>query len=250
MCYDIAFLTQKAIKYAKRYGDTKETSELQNKYRKYHASGFEHPEVPIITTENPKEVVISEWGLVPHWTKSIEDAVQVRDRTLNARDDTLYEKPSYRDAATWGNRCIITIDGFFEHHHFSGKTFPYFISRADREPMSLAGLWSRWEGDDFVKHTFTIITTTGNNMMAQIHNNPKLKGPRMPVIIPDNLIATWLQQDLGKNEVENIMQPLEDSLLQSWTVPRLRGKNAIGNRAEAMVKVSYEELESQQGLLF
>jgi putative SOS response-associated peptidase YedK len=250
MCYDIAFLTQKAIKYAKRYGDTQQAEKLKEKYRQYHVSGFDHPEVPIRTSESPEEITISEWGMVPHWAKSIEDAEKIRDRTLNARDDTLYEKPSYRDAALWGNRCIITIDGFFEHHHFKGKTYPYFISRVDGEPISLAGLWSRWQGDEFIKHTFTIVTTTGNKMMSEIHNNPKLKGPRMPVIIPDTHLSTWLSADLRKEEVENLLQPYEDSLLQSWTVPRLRGKNAIGNRPEAIQKTIYEDLESQQGSLF
>ena len=250
MCYDIAFLTKKAISYAKRYGTQEDVEELQRKYRRFHATGFDHPEVPIITTDDPQGVTISEWGLIPHWARSVEEALQIQNRTLNARDDGIYDKPSYRDAAEWGKRCLILVDGFFEHHHLRGKTYPYFISRKDEKPFFLAGLWSNWQGDGFIKSTFTIITTVGNSMLARIHNNPKLEGPRMPVIIPESLEASWLASDLTREEVENMLQPFEDNQLTSWTVPRLRGKTAVGNSEEALKEVNYDELSSTQGSLF
>lgn len=115
------------------------------------------------------------------------------NNTLNARGETIFEKPSFRTSAK-NHRCIIYVAGFYEHHHYNNKTYPFFIYRKDAQPMALAGLWSEWKNPDTGGrlNTFSIVTTKGNKMMARIHNNPKLKEPRMPVILPSELEDEWL----------------------------------------------------------
>lgn len=113
--------------------------------------------------------------------------------TLNARGETIFEKTSFRESAKH-NRCIFYVDGFYDHHHYNGNTYPFFDYRKDNEPLALAGLWSEWINPDTKGsiNTFSIVTTNGNPMMAKIHNNLKLKEPRMQVILPLELEDKWL----------------------------------------------------------
>ena len=85
------------------------------------------------------------------------------------------------------------MDGFYEHHHHKGKTYPYYIYRRDGNPMVLAGLYSDWADPETgeLLTTFSIVTTAGNPMMARIHNNPKLAGPRMPPTRRNMAICRW-----------------------------------------------------------
>ena len=250
MCYDLAFLTRKEIKYAKRFGTDEDISDLEERLRTFHATGFDHPEVPVIYNREPTKIRVFEWGLIPFWAKDLNGAIKIRQSTLNARAETIFTKPAFRDAAEKGNRCLVLVDGFFEHHHKGGKTFPYYISREDGQPFALAGLWWKWHGDGFTKDTFTVITTEGNSLLSRIHNNPKLEGPRMPAIIPQEFESTWLKEGISQQEVIELLRPFDDSQLKSWTVPRLRGKNAIGNLPEAIQEHRYEDLEAEQGSLF
>lgn len=255
MCYDIRYLTKKQLDYAKRFGGDRDLSELQKRLDDednatgqpvFHTSGFNHSDAPIITNKEPDKVQFFSWGLIPFWVKDSHQAVQLSNRTLNAKGEELLQKPSFREPAK-RKRCLVIVDGFFEHHHKKGKTYPHHILMKDESPFALGGLWEKWvdRQNDIVRHTFSIVTTRGNELLSEIHNNPKMKGPRMPVIIPEELEGIWLkEEELSGEEWEEVLNPFSSEKLKSYTVRRLRGKEYIGNRKEITIPFDYPELNS------
>ncbi|MEB8328436.1 SOS response-associated peptidase [Flavobacteriaceae bacterium KMM 6897] len=253
MCYDIKASLEAQLNRAKRRGDKKAVEEILKELVPltdlplHHASGFSHPKLLIYTDRSPDFPEVSSWGLVPHWVKDNAQLKKLWNNTLNARGETIFEKPSFREAAK-NSRCIIYIDGFYEHHHFKGNTYPFFIHSKYNRPIALAGLWSEWY-DDITKtvlNTFTIVTTTGNSMMAKIHNNPKLKEPRMPVILPTELEEQWLNpvhDNLDKQKLETLITAFPKNELEGYTVGKLRGKEYKGNIPEISNKLDYKELQ-------
>ena len=213
----------------------------------FHASGFQHPKVFIYTDQDPENPSVASWGLIPHWVKDGVQKNKIWNNTLNARGETIFEKPSFRYSAR-NKRGILYIDGFYEHHHFKGKTYPYLIKRKDGEPMALAALWSDWQdpsNGEWIQ-SFTIVTTDGNPMMARIHNNPKLAGPRMPLILPEELEDAWLRpvdDELDIKAIQELIQSYPEEELSAYTVSRLRGKEYMGNVPEISEEVVYAELE-------
>ena len=114
--------------------------------------------------------------------------------------------------------------------------------------MAIAGLWSEWVDRQTgeVLHTFSIVTTQANPMMAKIHNNPKLPEPRMPVILPDSRADDWLMPchtDSDQQRLLDMLEPFSHGELKAHTVRRLRGKEAVGNVVEATQEFIYDELE-------
>ena len=248
MCYDIKASLEAQLAKAQREQDYQAVEEIMEKLIPltdlpiHHASGFSHPELLIYTNRSPDFPEVATWGLVPHWVQDGQQQNKIWNSTLNARGETIFEKPAFRTAAQ-SNRCIVYVDGFYEHHHFKGKTYPFFIHRKDKMPIALAGLWSEWENDDGgTLKTFTIVTTKGNSLLAKIHNNPKLKEARMPLILPIELEDKWLSPG-SQNTTEKLIQSYPDSELEAYTVRRLRGKEYLGNVAEISHPFEYEELE-------
>jgi putative SOS response-associated peptidase YedK len=261
MCYDKRYLTQKLEKYARRYGhDEAEVSFIYKQIEQlnlppaYHASGFDHPFVPIIY-DKTKSVTKMSWGLIPNWTKTAAEAVQISNRTINARAETMFEKSAFREAAR-ERRCLVLVDGFYEHHHKNSKTFPHHIHFKDDAPMTLAGLWDEWHdpASGLVRRTYTVVTTRANALLARIHNNPKSEeGPRMPLILPKEVEWEWLKPAGTKEDqqlIADLVKSYDEKALEAFTVRRLRGKEAVGNKPAAIEPVRYPELEEQQGSLF
>lgn len=159
-------------------------------------SGFTHPNLLMIKNTDPTVLTAGQWGLYPEWTK--DNSIQ--KHTLNARIETLHEKPSF--APYFENRCIVIIDGFYEWQWLSksgSKKQEYYITSAHETTLSLAGLWH-------VKNnitTFTIITQPANTLMAKIHNTKQ----RMPLIIPDNQEHLWLEK--GQFQLADDHTPLK-----------------------------------------
>lgn len=248
MCYDIKANLEAQLKRAERRGDRGTVEEIIENLIPFtdlpihHMSGFNHPELLIYTDESPDFPTVATWGLVPHWVEDDEALKKIWNNTLNARGETIFQKPSFRDAAA-KSRCIIYVNGFYEHHHFEKKTYPHFIYRKDKEPIALAGLWTEWKNDrGGIMNTFTIVTTEANSMMAEIHNNPKLKGPRMPLILSEEDEDNWLNN--GKEAVKEIIKPFPEDKLTSHTVAKLRGKEYAGNVEEISDEVIYSELNT------
>ncbi|MBS1508054.1 MAG: SOS response-associated peptidase [Bacteroidetes bacterium] len=261
MCYNKAYLTRRAEQMAKRYGhDEQEVEFIRTQLEQlnvgpaYHASGFDHPSVPVII-DRTKTIHLYSWGLIPNWIKTSAEAVTMSNSTINARAETMFEKAAFREAAR-ERRCLVLVDGFFEHHHKNGKAFPYHIALYQDEPMVMAGLWDEWvdRSTGLVRRTYTVVTTTANPLMARIHNNPKAsEGPRMPLLLPKSAEEEWLKPistTADKAFIESLVQPYPEKALISYTVKRLTGKEAVGNTAEVLKPHRYAELEEQQGSLF
>ena len=135
------------------------------------------------------------WGLIPMWAKD----PAIGNRLINARGETVAEKPSFRGSFKY-KRCLILADGFYEWKATgtSKKTkTPYFIHMNNRKPFAMAGLWDSWESPDGSSiKTCTIITTEPNELMKSIHN-------RMPVILHPREYAKWL--DTAPQTPENLL---------------------------------------------
>ncbi|MEP7135116.1 MAG: SOS response-associated peptidase [Chloroflexota bacterium] len=156
------------------------------------------PSQPILAVPNDGNLTADffVWGLIPMWAKD----PSIGSRMINARGETLAEKPSFRGSYRH-KRCIILADGFYEWKAFGDKKSktPYFIHMKDRQPFAMAGLWDSWESTDGSSiKTCTIITTGPNELMETIHD-------RMPVILHPRDHAKWL--DASPQTPENL-QPL------------------------------------------
>jgi putative SOS response-associated peptidase YedK len=132
--------------------------------------------------ERKRELVMLRWGLVPFWAKD----PAIGNRMINARAETVAEKPSYR-AAFKHRRCIVLADGFFEWQRNNDVKTPHFISLRSGEPFALAGLWETWSDQESGEslQTTTLITTAANEFMQSLHH-------RMPVILKPETANEWL----------------------------------------------------------
>lgn len=252
MCYDVRALTFKKGVYTNRFGvEFKDPSSAYVNIENYHALGYDHPYLPVITSKEPDTIDFLQWGLIPHWVKDAKKVVTIQNSTLNARGEELSEKPSYRDAFKFGHRCLIVLDGFFEHHHKNGKIYPHYIALKSGEPFAVGGLWSFWNAiPGHERNTCTLITIKGNELLSTIHNNPQLEGPRMPFIVPRELETTWLKEGLDPVEAKTMIDSFTKEEMVAHPVRRLRGKEAVGNIPQAIERYDYPELSSQQGSLF
>jgi putative SOS response-associated peptidase YedK len=247
MCYDIKSQLESQLKYAKRY--TPElVPEILEKLAPYlsvldhtHVSGFEHPKLLIYPSSVKDQPVIAEWGLVPKWIANEEEAKKYGDYTLNARLESLTEKVSFKEAAK-NQRCVVVVDGFFEHFHKNGKRFPFYIQAVNDTPLTFAGLWEDHLDSDTgkTKKTFTIVTMKANSLMAEIHNNPKLKEPRMPLILTEETTTTWF--DAKATELGDLFTSIEVDLT-AHTVKPIRGKKKQTIPEEVIRKHHYIELD-------
>ena len=245
MCYNIRYMTEKLEKYAKRYGNKDDWESIQQKleFPAFQKSGFSHPQVPIITGKDDDRVQLFTWGFIPSWTKDLKTASVFQKKTLNTRGETMKDNKLTRSSVS-SRRCLIIIDGFFEHHTHGKEKIPFHIYHSDYEPMTIAGLWNSWSHDDQQFDTFSLITCNANPMMARIHNQPAASEThRMPLIIDEPDHQQWLHG--STDEIEELIKPYDQDKLRAHTVPKLSGKKSPGNRAEAVVEFEYEGFEME-----
>ncbi|MDX5408772.1 MAG: SOS response-associated peptidase [Thauera sp.] len=153
------------------------------------------------------------WGLLPGWAKD----PGIATRLINARAETLAEKPAFR-AAYRARRCIVPASGFYEWKAVPGGKQPYYIQPANDELFGLAGLWERWtrpEGTPI--DTFTVITTAANATMQALHE-------RMPVILQPADYGPWLSRDTAPERLGQLLAPCPDGMLSMHPVSK-----AVGN---------------------
>lgn len=249
MCYDVQAKLKSQLKRAIANNDSASIMELTEKLERFigkpmfHLSGFDHPELLIYPNSSKYQPIPAFWGLIPSWVETRLQAKEIWNKTLIARKESIFEKPAFKESAET-KRCIIPIDGFFEHYHFNGKTYPYFIHSEDNEPMNIAGLFSEWTppASDKSVNTFTIITQPANELMTRIHNNAKIAGPRMPFILNKETTEIWLD-DSGVGAIEALIHSASTAQLKAHTVRRLTGKMSKGNTEELTDEVRYPELE-------
>jgi putative SOS response-associated peptidase YedK len=208
----------------------------------YHHSGFSAPLHPVIANESLQSIRFFQWGLVPFWTKDESAAERIRTQTLNARAETIHQKPSFR-ASIMTKRCLVLVDGFYEWREEGKRKYPYYISLTNNDAFALAGIWDRWENNRTgeVKDTFSIITTRANSLLERIHNTRK----RMPVILREVDETNWLEKDLDRTAIDSLLEPYDASQMQAHTVSRLIStKRANTNVPEVMTEFTYEGLDS------
>jgi putative SOS response-associated peptidase YedK len=172
--------------------------------------------------EDGRELVMLRWGLVPFWAKD----PSIGNRMINARAETVAEKPSYR-AAYRHRRCLVLADGFYEWHTEGGVKRPYYISAADGQPFAFAALWENWQSkvsDESIQST-TLITTAANEFMSTLHH-------RMPVVLRSETADRWLAGDDDLIEFAASHGPE----LRAWTVDR-RVNNAR-NEGEDLIEAA------------
>ncbi|MGQ1785172.1 MULTISPECIES: SOS response-associated peptidase [unclassified Saccharicrinis] len=230
MCFTVKYITQKKLKYAKRRGDSPEEIDrierdlndlTLNMEAQEASSGFAHPPLLVFRNVNPLTPELFYWGLVPFWVKDEQQATQIQNKTLNARGETIFEKPSFRKAAQF-QRCLIMIDGFYDYHHSKGKAYPYLLEYADKSPMVLAGLWDRCKTvEGVVWETVSIVTTKAEGLVKEIHNNPKRKESRTPVILRKKDERIWLRDNCSANELSQLIKEGNGRDLMATQVPPL-----------------------------
>ncbi|HXY74388.1 MAG TPA: SOS response-associated peptidase [Dehalococcoidales bacterium] len=183
----------------------------------YSVSAFTFPLMPVITNEHPDQIDLLHWGLIPYWTRDNVTALKLKERGLNARCETVCERPMFRHCMR-AKRCLVLADGFFEWRHFNNKRYPYYIRLKNHEPFAFAGIWDQWadkESGEVVK-TFSIITTEANSLLAEIHNTKK----RMPVILPKDIEKTWLNNSLTLEDTTAMLKPYPADKMEAYTVDR------------------------------
>ena len=166
------------------------------------------------------------WGLIPSWAKD----PSIGNRLINARGETLAEKPAFRGPYKY-KRCLIIADGFYEWKSTPGtKTkVPHYIGLATRKPFSFAGLWSEWHTSDGSElRSCTIVTTTPNSLLATIHN-------RMPLIIGPEDRQTWLDPaPKSDTDLRQLIRPYPAGLMQAFPVSTLVN-DPTNDRAECVL---------------
>ena len=149
------------------------------------------------------------WGLVPFWAKD----PAIGTKLINARAETLAEKPSFRQALR-RRRCLIPASGFYEWVRQGSGKQPWFISPADAEFICFAGLWEEWrDPDQQLLRTCTIVTTVATPFMARLHQ-------RMPVILPPDAYGTWLNPEAPGDDTDRLLAAAPPVDLQAWPVSR------------------------------
>lgn len=208
-------MSAKAIKLAARYGRKSDIVEIYQDIldEQYHVNAFNYPKCPIITESD--EIQVFNWGVIPFWTKDEKNAEEIKRMTLNARADTIFEKPSFREPIM-KKRCIIPSTGYFEWRHEGKKKIPYFIFLKDEPIFSMAGIYDSWldKKTGEVKQTFSIITTDANPLTDYIHNTKH----RMPAILSKEEENRWLDSSLSKTEIDSLLNPYEADKMDAYIV--------------------------------
>ncbi|MBX7177467.1 MAG: SOS response-associated peptidase [Saprospiraceae bacterium] len=166
----------------------------------FYVNAFNFPTTPVITNIKRNTLQHFRWGLIPHWAKNDE----IKKYTLNAKIETLNDKPSFRDAAH--QHCLIPSNGFYEWQWLDPKGVhkkKFLVKVKGQEVFAFAGIWSRWVNPQSGEMIFTyaLLTTEANELMSIIHNSKK----RMPVIVRPDEYNKWLDNEeinLDGNELE------------------------------------------------
>lgn len=179
-------------------------------------------QVPIVRAHAAtRELACVRWGLIPSWASD----EKIGSRLINARSETLLEKPSFRTAFR-RRRCLIVVDGFYEWRTQGRTKLPFYIQRRDQRLFAFAGLWEQWWGPSEQRRvepltTCTVITTDANAFMAPIHD-------RMPVIISPDDYELWLQTEGSDlDQVTQLLHPYLADDLQMYPVSTLVNRPTV-----------------------
>jgi putative SOS response-associated peptidase YedK len=158
----------------------------------YNASPSQ--KLPVITNTDSGRIVKYTWGLIPSWVKSPSSEYKM----INARSETLLEKPSFKNAFR-RRRCLVLADGYYEWQKSGKKKTPYYIKLKTGELFAFAGLWETWTDKNKNEiRSFTIITTEANELTKKIHD-------RMPCILEMKAEKNWLNMEISQQEAKEML---------------------------------------------
>ena len=213
-------------------------SDLQDLARQFEfdGTGFEHPpsyniaptqSVLTVTNRDVRHAEYMRWGLIPSWARD----ASIGNRMINARGETLAQKPSFRNALQ-RRRCLVLADGFYEWQKAGKTRRPMRVVLKSGDPFSFAGLWETWRnpGGETVR-SCTIVTTQANELLRPIHE-------RMPVILPRELEEFWLDGDVTDSAaLTDVLAPYPDEAMDFFQVSPLVNK-AANNGPDLIVPVA------------
>ena len=181
----------------------------------------------VVAENEARRAVRMRWGLIPSWARE----ASIGSRMINARAETVAEKPSYRTALR-RRRCLVLADGFYEWRRTSAGKHPMRITMASGEPFAFAGLWDTWrDPHDETVISCTIITTVANDLLRPIHH-------RIPVILQRDQEDLWL--DVGVNDpgaLSSVLAPFKADALEAYEVSSLVN-SAANNQPELIARIA------------
>lgn len=164
--------------------------------------------VPVIRAKETRQFDYLYWGLIPSWSKD----PSIGTRLINARSETVTEKPSFRTAFK-RRRCLIVADGFYEWRRVGSKKQPYYFRLKNGQPFGFAGLWEHWqspEGDEV--ESCTILTTAANDLVHPVHD-------RMPVILHSSDYDSWLDPaGQATDQISTLLRPYPEAEMDAYPV--------------------------------
>jgi putative SOS response-associated peptidase YedK len=174
--------------------------------------------LPVVVSRNGKRTLtLMRWGLIPSWAKDLK----IGSSTFNARAEGIETRPAFRAAWKSGRRCLVIADGYYEWR--AADRQPFAVGLSNRGPMTFAGLWDSWrDGDGGTLNSFTIITTTANDLLAPLHD-------RMPVLLASDRWALWLGEHrpgeslATEPELKAMLKPYPGDAMTFWPVDRRVG---------------------------
>ena len=205
----------------------------------YHAFGL--PELPAICSGSADRIQLLRWGLIPSWTRSADDAEEIRYKTFNARAESVSSKPSFSKSFK-SKRCIIPVKGFFEWQHAGNEKIPWYIYHSSEEIFSIAGLFDQWvetsTGETF--NTFSIITTDANDLLAVIHNTKK----RMPVILDRKSEYKWISLVTSADDAFAMLKPCSSDVLKAHIIGNLVNNRSANRNSPEVIRPYIKQNDS------
>jgi putative SOS response-associated peptidase YedK len=182
----------------------------------------------VISNSNPGELSYYRWGLIPFWAKD----KSIGNKMINTRAETIMEKPSFKNSFK-RKRCLVLSDGFYEWKKIDEKEkIPYRIMLEDESLFSMAGIWDSWKDENEEQiHSFSIITTTPNKLMENIHN-------RMPVILNKKDEKTWLEND-DTDFLKQLLVPFDEKKMTAYPISKMVNSPA-NDKPEIWKRVEYD----------
>ena len=248
MSLDISHSTKNAKQYSERYGDAEMWEDaLEDAIPYYHVNGLSEPYLPAVLNTDPESVTYLKWGFIPS-----EFAPQIKGKpinTLKARNDRIFtEQSMYREAAH-SRRCLVMLDGFFDHYHQGKDAFPHYVRLKTKEPFMVGGLWQTFTDptDEVKTDTLTLVTTPANKEMAWIHSEePYAPASRMLFIVDKKDDETWLHG--SPEEAQALLKPFPDDVLEYYTCQplktvKLQHRMYLGNVPALLEPKVYKELK-------
>lgn len=243
MCYSVSYLTHKNEVYARRLGIADDAR--PSFYRQmdtvrsllgtaWFRSGFEFQGVPVLIAHKSSfEVHPAFWGLIPRWAKTADQQRKIIQHTLNARIETLDEKPAFRNSVS--KRCVVLLDGFFEYQLKEGKKQPKFIRHSDHRPILVGAIFEQSPDTIPFSLTVSIVTRTATEYMTEIHNDSVSGEARMPLILETDTTEIWCNAPF--EEARSFATKHEPNDLYAIPVPKLIGKDGVGNTPNAQMEL-------------